>query len=237
MKKTMRTLAFIMSLLFAASVFATNSGNNSVYIDQTNADNSTVSITQTGSGNAVGDRASLLQPAFLIDGNAMALTIVQDGMNNSIVGNFIGGDSTASITQTGSGNSFSLTQGNFGTNAGSMTVAKTGDNNTVAFTMASTADTSNYIYNLTIGGSYNSVTSTMNSKYIVNNITLTGDHNTYTTVQNGANGTAQTPGHKITSTIIGNYNTVSITQNGTTTPNIVNLNVTGNNTSTTIVQH
>jgi len=237
MKKTMRTLAFIMSLLFAASVFATNSGNNSVYIDQTNADNSTVSITQTGSGNAVGDRASLLQPAFLIDGNAMALTIVQDGMNNSIVGNFIGGDSTASITQTGSGNSFSLTQGNFGTNAGSMTVAKTGDNNTVAFTMASTADTSNYIYNLTIGGSYNSVTSTMNSKYIVNNITVTGDHNTYTTVQNGANGTAQTPGHKITSTIIGNYNTVSITQNGTTTPNIVNLNVTGNNTSTTIVQH
>ena len=91
MKKTLRTLAFIMSLLFATGVFATNSGNNSVYIDQTNADNSTVSITQTGSGNAVGDRASLLQPAFVIDGNAMSLTIVQDGMNNSIVGNFIGG--------------------------------------------------------------------------------------------------------------------------------------------------
>lgn len=237
MKKTLRTLAFIMSLLFATGVFATNSGNNSVYIDQTNADNSTVSITQTGSGNAVGDRASLLQPAFVIDGNAMSLTIVQDGMNNSIVGNFIGGDSTASITQTGSGNSFSLTQGNFGTNAGSMTLTKTGDNNSVTFAMGTTADTSNYLYNLTISGGNNTVSSTMNSKYIVNNITLTGDHNSYTTVQSGASGTSNSPGHKITSTIIGNYNTVSITQNGTTTPNIINLNVTGNNTSTTIVQH
>ena len=237
MKKTLGTLAFIMSLLFATSAFATNSGNNSVYIDQTNADNSTVSITQTGSGNAVGDRSSLLQPAFVIDGNAMSLTIVQDGMNNSIVGNFIGGDSTASITQTGSGNSFSLTQGNFGSNAGSMTLTKTGDNNSVTFTMGTTADTSNYLYNLTIAGGNNTVTSTMNSKYIVNNITLTGNHNSYTTVQNGADGTSNSPGHKITSTIIGNYNTVSITQNGTTTPNIINLNVTGNNTSTTIVQH
>ena len=237
MKKTLRTLAFIMSLLFATGVFATNSGNNSVYIDQTNADNSTVSITQTGSGNAVGDRASLLQPAFVIDGNAMSLTIVQDGMNNSIVGNFIGGDSTASITQTGSGNSFSLTQGNFGTNAGSMTLTKTGDNNSVTFTMGTTADTSNYLYNLTISGNTNTVASTMNSKYIVNNITITGNSNSYTTVQNGADGTSNSPGHKITSTIIGNSNTVSITQNGTTTPNIINLNVTGNNTSTTIVQH
>ena len=77
----------------------------------------------------------------------------------------------------------------------------------------------------------------MNSKYIENNITITGNYNSYTTVQNGANGTANTPGHKITSTVIGNNNTVSITQNGTTTPNIINLNVTGNNTSTTIVQH
>ena len=102
---------------------------------------------------------------------------------------------------------------------------------------STTADTSNYLYNLTIAGGNNTVTSTMNSKYIVNNITLTGNHNSYTTVQNGADGTSNSPGHKITSTIIGNYNTVSITQNGTTTPNIINLNVTGNNTSTTIVQH
>ena len=237
MQKTLRTSAIIMSLLSTLDASATNSGNNSVYIDQTNADNSVVTITQTGSGNAVGDRASILQPAFLIDGNAMTLTITQDGMNNSIVGNFIGGDSTATLTQTGSGNSFSLTQGNFGTNAGSMTIAKTGDNNTVSFTMASTADTSNYIYNLTIGGNSNTVTSTMNSRYIVNNITITGNSNTYTTVQNGADGSANSPGHKITSTIIGNSNAVSITQNGTTTPNIINLNVTGNNTSTTIVQH
>ena len=84
MKKTVRALlAYVMSLLLVASAFATNSGNNSVYIDQTNADNSTLTITQTGSGNAVGDRSSLLQPAFLIDGNNMVATLTQDGDRKS----------------------------------------------------------------------------------------------------------------------------------------------------------
>ena len=238
MKSIARKLTVLFSLLFTAYSFAAvNSGNNSVYIDQTNADNSTVTITQTGSGNQVGDRSSLLQPAFLIDGNAMSLTIDQDGMNNTIVGNFIGGDSTANIIQLGSGNLFTLTQGNFGTNSGTMNITKTGDNNTVTFNMATTADTSYYLYNLSITGNNNTLTSTMNSKYIVNDITIAGNSNVYTTVQNGANGSSNAPGHKITSTIIGMNNTVSITQNGTTTPNIINLNVTGNNTSTTIVQH
>jgi len=232
-------MACIMSLLFVTNAFAQAapaSGNNSVYIDQTNADNSTVTITQSGSGNQIGDRTSLLQPAFLIDGNAMTVTITQDGMNNSIVGNFVGGDSTASITQTGSGNAFSLTQGNFGTNAGSMTLAKTGDNNTVTFTMASTANASNYLYNLTITGDSNTVTSTINSRYTENNITLTGNSNAFTTTQSGANGTSLTPGHKITSTIIGSNNSITIAQTGTTSPNVITLNVTGSNTTYSITQ-
>lgn len=233
MKKTIIVSA--LSLLFVGSALA--GGNNSVYIDQTAADNSVITITQTGSGNNIGDRNNMITPSFAIDGNNMILTIVQDGMNNSIVGNFIGGDSTANITQTGSGNSLTLTQGNFGTNGGVLNITKTGDNNTVAFTMASTANTNNYNYSLTIAGNSNSVTSTMNSKYIANTISLTGDSNTVTTVQNGANGTATTPGHKIELAVVGNSNTFSITQNGTTTPNIVTLNVAGNNTSTTIVQH
>lgn len=233
MKKTIIVSA--LSLLFVGSVLA--GGNNSVYIDQTAADNSVITITQTGSGNNIGDRNNMITPSFAIDGNNMILTIVQDGMNNSIVGNFIGGDSTANITQTGSGNSLTLTQGNFGTNGGILNITKTGDNNTVAFTMASTANTNNYNYSLTIAGNSNSVTSTMNSKYIANTVSLTGNSNTVTTVQNGANGTASTPGHQIQLAVVGNSNTFSITQNGTTTPNIVTLNVAGNNTSTTIVQH
>lgn len=233
MKKTIIVSA--LSLLFVGSALA--GGNNSVYIDQTAADNSVITITQTGSGNNIGDRNNMITPSFAIDGNNMILTIVQDGMNNSIVGNFIGGDSTANITQTGSGNSLTLTQGNFGTNGGILNITKTGDNNTVAFTMASTANTNNYNYSLTIAGNSNSVTSTMNSKYIANTVSLTGNSNTVTTVQNGANGTASTPGHQIQLAVVGNSNTFSITQNGTTTPNIVTLNVAGNNTSTTIVQH
>jgi hypothetical protein len=77
----------------------------------------------------------------------------------------------------------------------------------------------------------------MNSKYIENTITVTGSNNNFTTTQIGANGTPLIVGHKIQSSIIGDTNTVVITQNGTTTPNIVTLNVTGNNTSTTIIQH
>lgn len=235
MQKTV--LSGIMSLLFVTSANAVDSGNNSVYIDQTAADNSVTTITQSGSGNQIGDRTNLITPAFAIDGNNMILTIVQDGMNNSIVGNFIGGDSTATITQSGSGNQLNLSQGNFGTNGGTTVMSFTGDNNVANISMASTANTGNYNYTLTVVGNLNTINYTMNSKYIVNDIAITGNSNTYTTTQNGANGTANAPGHKITSTVIGDSNVVAITQNGTTTPNIVTLNVTGSNTSTTIIQH
>lgn len=234
MKKTV--LSVVVSLL-CVSAWAVDSGNNSVYIDQSNADNSVISITQTGSGNSVGDRSNMITPAFVVDGNAMNLTIVQDGMNNSIIGNFIGGDSAATITQTGSGNSFNLNQGNFGTNGGLLNLTATGDNNSVAFTMASTANTGNYNYSLTVAGNTNNITSTMNSKYIANTLSVTGDSNNITTTQSGANGTASTPGHTIQMSVIGNLNNISITQNGTTTPNAVTLNVAGNSTSTTIIQH
>jgi hypothetical protein len=232
-KKTV--IANVMSLLFVGSAIA--SGNNSVYIDQTAADNSIISIIQTGSGNNVGDRNNLITPAFVIDGNNMNLTINQDGMNNFIIGNFIGGDSAATINQVGSGNTFKLNHGNFGTNGGLLYVDKTGDNNFVEMNMGTTANTGNYNYSLTVVGNTNSVTSTMNSKYITNTISLTGNANTVTTIQNGANGTANSPGHQIQLSVVGNANTFSITQNGTITPNIVTLNVAGNNTSTTIIQH
>lgn len=234
MKKTV--LSVVVSLL-CASALAVESGNNSVYIDQSNADNSVISITQTGSGNAIGDRANMITPAFVVDGNAMYLTIVQDGMNNSIVGNFIGGDSTANITQTGSGNELILTQGNFGTNGGTLNLTNTGDNNHIALTMASTANTGNYNYSMTVAGNANNITSTLNSKYISNTVSVAGNSNNITTVQNGANGTASVAGHTIQMSVIGNLNNISITQNGTTSPNIVTLNVAGNSTSTTIVQH
>jgi hypothetical protein len=233
-----KLITFFVMIILATNVFAQqSSGGNSVYIDQTAADGSTLAITQTGSGNVVGDPTSLISPAFVIDGNNMDLTILQDGMNNSVTGNFIGGDSTATITQTGSGNSTVLDQGNFGTGAGNLNVSLIGDNNTSALHMGTTANAGNYNYSLTVTGDTNAITSTLNSKYITNTIVLTGNSNTLTTTQSGVNGTSLIPGHSITSTIIGNSNTASITQNGTTTPNAVTLNVTGSNTSTTIIQH
>jgi hypothetical protein len=77
----------------------------------------------------------------------------------------------------------------------------------------------------------------MNSKHIHNTVAVAGSNNNVTTTQIGADGTSSTPGHKIEATITGNYNNLTITQNGTTTPNIITLNVAGNNTNTTITQH
>ena len=87
-----KLLTLVMGLLLVGSAMA-DSGGNSVYIDQTNADQSTVTITQTGANNTVGDSNTTTGTPFTIDGNSMNLTITQDGMNNSITGNFVGGNS------------------------------------------------------------------------------------------------------------------------------------------------
>jgi hypothetical protein len=238
MKKLSRNIVMMaISMIFAGLTMAADSGGNSVYIDQTNADNSTISITQTGSDNSVGDKNSLLTPQFEIDGNAMFLTIIQTGMNNEIIGNFIGGDSTANITQLGNGNSLTLNQGNFGTSSGLLNLTYTGDNNIHNLNMGTTSNAGNYTYTLTTTGSSNIITNTINSKYTVNNINISGNSNTLTTTQIGANGTSNLQGHYFNSSIIGNNNTASITQDGTTRPNQVTLNVTGSGTSTTIIQH
>ena len=239
MKKTVRlfTMSILSLLMFSAYANGAGGGNNSVYIDQTAADNSTITIKQTGAGNQVGDRSDLLAPSFLIDGNNMNLIIEQDGMNNTVVGNFIGGDSNLTVYQTGSGNLSRFTMGNFGTSAGNATVTLNGDNNTTEWTMGNVAYTADYNYTLTVTGGSNQITSTMNSRYIHNTIAITGNSNQFTTVQAGASGTALTPGHKIESTIIGDGNAINITQNGTASPNIITLNITGSNTVTNITQH
>jgi hypothetical protein len=228
---------FAVSLLLSVSAWATDSGGNSVYVDQTNADQSTVSIIQTGSNNSVGDPTSLLTPQFVIDGNSMNLAITQNGMNNSITGNFIGGNSTATIDQEGNLNSLILNQGNFGTNSGTLALTYTGSNNLHTMNMGTTSDTSNYTFTLTATGNNNTITNTMNSKYINDTFAITGNHNTVTTTQSGFNGSSTTPGHYINTSIIGSNNTVSISQDGTTMANRVTLNVSGTGTSTSIIQH
>lgn len=229
-----------MASLLATSALAADSGNNSVYIDQTNADNSTVTINQTGANNQVGDFGT--NSPFLLDGNAMTLSIIQDGMNNSITGNFIGGDSTMNINQTGNLNSSVLNMGNFGTNNGYYDLSITGNSNTTTLNIGTTNNASNYNYTATIngsslGGANNVLTSNINSKYVVDNIAITGDHNTVTTTQIGANGTSLTDGHKINTSVIGSNNALTITQDGSTNPNNVTVNVTGNLTTTVITQH
>jgi hypothetical protein len=232
-----RSIALIMSMMISYMSFAVDSGGNSVYIDQTNADNSTVTITQTGSGNNIGDPDDAVTPAFVMDGNNLDITMTQNGMNNDIVGNLIGGDTTAVISQDGNTNYLNTIQGSFGTLSGNLHLTFTGDSNQTKLTFASTNNTSNYDYNMTVTGDNNDITSTMNSKYIDNDIHITGDTNIITTTQIGYNGTASVRGHKIDFDLIGSDNTFNILQDGVTTHDTIVLNFTGDNSTVNITQH
>ena len=229
-----RLTTIVMGLLLAGRALA--DGGNSVYIDQTNADQSSVTITQTGSNNNVGDPNTTTGDPFAIDGNSMFLTIIQDGMNNSILGNFIGGNSTANVEQTGNSNSTTLNYGNFGTSSGTVGIVLNGSNNNSILNIATLHNSSNYLYNLNITGDSNTVTSTVNSAYTVNNFSIAGNSNTLTTTQTGF-GTLSGGGHNITTNVIGNTNTITVSQDGNTIANSAVINLTGNNSAVSITQH
>ena len=230
-------IAFVMGLLLVGSAMAVDSGGNSVYIDQTNADNSTVSITQSGSGNSFGDPNSLTNPQFTIDGNNMSLTVTQDGMNNSITGNFVGGGGVGVILQQGNSNSTVLNYGNMGTDNGNLNLSIVGSNNSNTLNIGTLRDASNYTYGVNLTGDSNSLTSTINSKYTNNSFTITGDSNTLTTTQTGFHGTNSAAGHSITSSVIGDNNAITVLQNGTTNANSAIINVTGSGAAVSVTQH
>jgi len=230
------TLLLIMMIAMSRSSLS-DSGGNSVYIDQTNADNSTVSITQTGANNTVGDPNNVGSPSFEIEGNSMLFTILQDGMNNAIRGNLIGGGATADITQTGNSNTTDLNMGSMGTGSGTLSLTFTGSNNESLLNIAALHDSSNYSYIATITGSNNILTSTINSKYTDNTFLVTGSYNEITTNQTGANGTNNVVGNNIAISNIGNNNTISVLQDGVTNPNSAIVNLTGDNATVNVVQH
>lgn len=229
-------LLFVMLTVINQSSIG-DSGGNSVYIDQTNADNSTVNITQTGANNTVGDPTSIGSPSFQIEGNSMLFDIIQDGMNNAITGNLIGGGATADITQTGNSNYTNLNMGNMGTGSGTLSLDLTGSNNTTNLNIGLLHDSGNYSYLSTITGNNNTLTSTINSKYTENTFIVTGSGNAITTTQTGANGTNLIAGNNIAISNIGSNNTIGISQDGTTNPNSAIVNLTGDNAIVNIEQH
>jgi len=227
----------LFSIMIMSQTSIGDSGGNFVYIDQTNADNSGVSITQTGSNNTVGDHTSLTAPSFVIEGNSMFVTMIQDGMNNAITGNIIGGGTTADVTQTGNGNFTNFNMGNMGTSSGLLSMTMTGSNNTSNLNIGLLHDSSNYSYLALLTGSNNTLTSTINSKYTVDSFTVTGSNNAITTTQTGANGSNNVVGNNIAVSNIGNFNTISIAQDGATNPNSAIVNLTGSHASVSVIQH
>lgn len=227
----------LLLIITTISSSMADSGGNSVYIDQTNADNSVVTITQTGSNNRVGDPDSSSAPSFQIDGNTILATIIQDGIDNALTGMIIGGDSTVNFTQTGNSNSSALNMGSMGTDTGTLTMDITGNTNTTVMNIGSTNNSSNYNYNLLMTGNNNTLTSNINSTFTVDTFTITGSNNAITTTQIGAGGSSNVDGHNIAVSNIGNYNTIEITQDGTTNPDSAIVNLTGDNATVSITQH
>lgn len=228
----------LTALVVALSSTAALADGNSVYIDQTNADNSNVTITQTGQDNKLGDPNSLTIPQFTIDGNAMDFTANQDGMGNSITGNFIGGDSIANINQTGDFNTSVLNFGNSGSNGGTLGKIIIGNNNATTLNIGTTASANNYNYLLNIGttgingssSSNNAVTSTINSNNATTAIAISGGNsNVVNTTQSGGSG------HSINLNVIGGSNTVGITQGGVNANSAI-INITGSGTTTSVSQ-
>lgn len=233
--KHLRNIAlFAMILTMNASSIG---GGNSVYIDQTNADSSSLSITQTGSNNTVGDPTSITSPSFVVDGNSMMVTIIQDGMNNAMIGNIIGGNTIANLTQTGNSNSSVFEMGNMGTSSGILNMTFNGSNNTSLLRMGNLTDSSNYTYTTLVTGDTNSISSIINSKYIADNFLVTGSNNTITTSQSGANGTNLLAGNSIAINNIGSYNNISVVQDGTSDPNSAIVNLTGSSATVSVTQH
>lgn len=238
--------SIVMGLLLVVSgvTIAADAGN-SVYINQVDMDNSTVSITQSGSGNLFGDVTN--SNPFAISGSNLQLNVTQDGMNNSILGNWNGNTSVASINQVGNSNQTLLNFGNYGTSSGTLGIDINGDNNNTTLNVGQTATADNYKYQLNIGSTFsngtstansgtssnNTVTSTINSTNVDTKIAIAGNHNTVTTAQSGGTG------HKIDLNIIGSSNTVGITQDGANANTaIVNITGTGSNTNAiSIMQH
>ena len=233
----LRGLLFIIMLTISQSSLSVDSGGNSVYIDQSNADSSSVSITQTGSNNTVGDPTSVAYPSFIIEGNSMFMTFTQDGMNNALTGNIIGGGTTANITQTGNSNSTNINMGIMGTASGLLNMTFTGSNNISNMNIGILHDSGNYDYTALITGSNNILTNTINSKYVVDSFTVTGSNNTITTNQIGANGSNIVKGNNIAISNIGSNNVIGVTQDGTTNPNSVIINLTGSNAAVSVIQH
>ena len=227
----------LLLIITTISYSMADSGGNSVYIDQTNADNSVVTITQTGSNNRVGDPDSNSAPSFQIDGNTILATIIQDGIDNALTGMIIGGDSTVNFTQTGNSNSSALNMGSMGTDTGTLTMDITGNTNTTVMNIGSTNNSSNYNYNLLMTGNNNILTSNINSTFTVDTFTITGNNNAITTNQIGAGGSSNVDGNNIAVSNIGNFNTIEITQDGTTNPNSAIVNLTGDNATVSITQH
>ena len=228
----------IALVLFASTAIA---ADNSIYIDQS-GDDSTIDITQTGAGNIV--------RGIQTGGSS----------GNQVRAKMYGSDSTVDIRQIGSNNvlnlGYDVTKAAGLSYGIDLTYYMTGNNGTAVFNINSagtgvaasnTIDvqqngnyaginlnmlgSKNSFVATTAGGTYNTITATVNADETATNIAVSGG---------GGNGiTLNLTSSKATNDIdiVGASNTLSLTQSGTATNgHNFTWNLTGSNNTATVTQ-
>ena len=225
MKNAIKAL-FVMSLM-ASSLAYGQATTNSIYIDQVGG-NSTIEIRQKGQNNRIGSE----QARVSIQGNAMNVTVDQNGNNNNITGKIEQADNVVEdVTLTGDGNTINYDVGASGSVAGSTkTLAVTGDSNTLNFNQGTTSSSTGATQNITVTGDGNTYTSNINADDVVNTVAIAGDSNTMTMTQQG------TAGKNADVTVTGSSNTLTINQKSTNNVDAVNVTHTGSGNTILINQ-
>lgn len=225
MKNAIKAL-FVMSLMASSLVYG-QATTNSIYIDQVGG-NSTIEIRQKGQNNRIGSE----QARVSIQGNAMNVTVDQNGNNNNITGKIEQADNVVEdVTLTGDGNTINYDVGASGSVAGSTkTLAVTGDSNTLNFNQGTTSSSTGATQNITVTGDGNTYTSNINADDVVNTVAIAGDSNTMTMTQQG------TAGKNADVTVTGSSNTLTINQKSTNNVDAVNVTHTGSGNTILINQ-
>jgi hypothetical protein len=235
----------LIPLLLISNAHATNTGPNNVYIDQVGNTN-LITIEQVGNTNNVGgitntsqttdsNNITTMVPAApstsnyaTITGSSNQLAITQTGDINSAQYNIRGDHNSYTSTVTGDNNQTYLTIGVLGAPNVHNTVTETitGNSNLSIQKLIGDYITSGLI----ISGSTNQVTQSLYSSYGASTVTITGDSNVLFAEQSDSAGIS---GHKLIEYIVGNYNSISTQQQGST-DTVINIATSGDHNTITV---
>ena len=236
----------ILTLLVSNSLFAANTGQNNVYIEQIGNSN-TITIDQIGGTNNVGG----VTTTTLTYGNDNVISAFTPAAASSLNYAFISGSSnTLALTHTGDSNwaQYSITGG-----SNRYTSTITGNSNKTRLSIGTSGQNgakSDNIVTETIAGDLNYIIQSLTKGSINSSISLTGSSNQVTTRLNSTSGDVTTTvtgsnnslineqddggtGHQLTQAITGSYNSI-VTQQQGSNDSVINISTNGDHNTITV---